>query len=117
LNATNVILTSDFTGHVNAQLAVGNIAETVSVVAESPSVDIQSAKVQYVFKGDDIADLPTERDLGGLLNLVPSVTTTREDALAASERSVTVSPPRSTHTFPRWMPMGRNQGPHRRGLA
>ncbi len=75
MNATTSVLTSDFTANVNAQLAVGNIAETVSVVAESPSVDIQNAKVQYVFKGDDIADLPTERDLGGLLNLVPSVTT------------------------------------------
>ena len=67
----NVQLTSDFTANVNAQLAVGNITETVSVVAESPAVDIQNARVQYVFKGDDIADLPTERDLGGLLNLVP----------------------------------------------
>src|SRR5688572_22597924 len=41
----DVILTSDFTANVNAQLAVGNIAETVSVVAESPAVDIQNAKV------------------------------------------------------------------------
>jgi|SoiMethySBSTD1v2_1073268.scaffolds.fasta_scaffold35917_2 hypothetical protein len=71
----NVILTTDFTANVNAQLSVGNIAETVSVVAESPSVDIQNAKVQYVFTGDEISNLPTERDLGGLLNLVPSVTT------------------------------------------
>jgi hypothetical protein len=71
----NVQLTSDFTANVNVQLAVGNIAETVSVVAESPSVDIQNARTQYVFKGDEIADLPTERDLGGLLSLVPSVTT------------------------------------------
>src|SRR4029079_1864917 len=71
----NVILTTDFTANVNAQLSVGNIAETVSVVAESPSVDIQNAKVLYVFTGDEISNLPTERDLGGLLNLVPSVTT------------------------------------------
>ncbi|HEY9464850.1 MAG TPA: carboxypeptidase-like regulatory domain-containing protein, partial [Vicinamibacterales bacterium] len=71
----NVVLTTDFTANVNAQLSVGNIAETVSVVAESPSVDIQNAKVQYVFTGDEISNLPTERDLGGLLNLVPSVTT------------------------------------------
>jgi hypothetical protein len=71
----NVQLTSDFTANVNVQLAVGNISETVSVVAESPSVDIQNARTQYVFRGEEIADLPTERDLGGLLNLVPSVTT------------------------------------------
>ena len=47
----------------------------MTVVAESPAVDVQNARVQYVFSGADIADLPTERDLGGLLNLVPSVTT------------------------------------------
>jgi hypothetical protein len=69
----NIQLTSDFTAPINVQLAVGNISETVSVVAESPAVDIQNARVQYVFKGDDIADLPTERDLGGLMNLVPSL--------------------------------------------
>ena len=69
----NIQLTSDFTAPVNAQLAVGNITETVSVRAESPTVDVQSARVQYVFRGEDIADLPTERDLGGLLNLVPSM--------------------------------------------
>src|SRR5688572_30527085 len=61
----NIQLTSDFTAPVNAQLAVGNITETVSVVAESPSVDVQNARVQFVFRGDEIADLPTERDLGG----------------------------------------------------
>jgi hypothetical protein len=69
----NIQLTSDFTAPVNVQLAVGNVSETVSVVAESPAVDVQNARVQYVFKGDDIADLPTERDLGGLMNLVPSL--------------------------------------------
>ena len=71
----NVQLTSDFTANVNVQLAVGNVSEHVAVVAESPAVDVQNARVQYVFKGDEIANLPTERDLGGLLNLVPAVTT------------------------------------------
>jgi hypothetical protein len=69
----NVQLTTDFTANVNAQLGVGNITDTVSVVAESPTVDIQNARVQYVFKGEEIADLPTERDLGGLMTLVPSL--------------------------------------------
>lgn len=71
----NIVLSSDFTAPVNVQLAVGNIAETVSVTAEAPAVDVQNARVQYVFKGDEIGDLPTERDLGGLLNLIPSVST------------------------------------------
>ena len=69
----NVQVTSGFTANVNASLAVGNVTETVAVVAESPTVDIQNARVQYVFKGEEVADLPTERDLGGLLTLVPSL--------------------------------------------
>src|SRR5262245_799922 len=69
----NVQVTSNFTANVNASLAVGNVTETVAVVAESPTVDIQNARVQYVFKGEVVADLPTERDLGGLLTLVPSL--------------------------------------------
>ena len=71
----NVAISSDFTAPVNVQMAVGNITETVSVTAQAPSVDVQNARMQYVFKGEEIADLPTERDLGGLLNLIPSVTT------------------------------------------
>ena len=69
----NVQITSNFTANVNVSLAVGSVTETVAVVAESPTVDIQNARVQYVFKGDEIADLPTERDLGGLMTLVPSL--------------------------------------------
>src|SRR5687768_7907612 len=72
---SNVQLTTDFTAPVNVSLAVGNLTDIVTVVAETPAVDVQNARVQYVFSGSDIADLPTERDLGGLLNLVPSVTT------------------------------------------
>ena len=69
----NITLNADFTAPVNVQLAVGNLTDVVTVVAETPAVDVQNARVQYVFSGNDIADLPTTRDLGGLLNLVPSV--------------------------------------------
>src|SRR5688572_26881252 len=72
---SDVRLTADFTANVNVNLAVGNLTDIVTVVADTPAVDVQNARVQYVFGGDQIADLPTERDLGGLLNLVPSVTT------------------------------------------
>jgi hypothetical protein len=71
----NIQLSADFTAPVNVTLAVGNLTDVVTVTAESPAVDVQNARVQYVFGGSDISELPTERDLGGLLNLVPSVTT------------------------------------------
>ena len=70
----NIAITSDFTAPVNAQMAVGNIAETVVVTAVSPAVDVQNARVQTVFQGDEVANLPTERDLAGLMNLVPGLT-------------------------------------------
>jgi hypothetical protein len=69
----NIVLNADFTAPVSVQLAVGNLTDVVTVVAETPAVDVQNARVQYVFSGADIADLPTTRDLGGLLNLVPSI--------------------------------------------
>jgi hypothetical protein len=72
----NIQLTSDFTAPVNAEMAVGNLAETVSVVAEAPSVDVQNARVQHVFQGEEVGNLPTERDLAGLMNLVPALTPT-----------------------------------------
>ena len=69
----NIPITSDFTANINAQMAVGGVAETVVVSAEAPSVDVQNARVQHVFQGDDVANLPTERDLAGLMNLVPAL--------------------------------------------
>lgn len=71
----DIDLTSDFTAPVNVQLTPGNVTETVQVVATAPTVDVQNARVQHVFRGDEIGDLPTERDLSGLMNLVPSLTT------------------------------------------
>jgi hypothetical protein len=71
----NIALTSDFTAPVNVQMVVGSITETVSVTAQAATVDVQSARVQTVFQGDDIAQLPTERDVAGLMNLVPALST------------------------------------------
>jgi len=68
---SNVIVTSDFTANVNAKLTVGGINQTVDVKAEAPIVDISHAGVSQVIQGADIADLPTQRDIPSLLNLVP----------------------------------------------
>jgi Carboxypeptidase regulatory-like domain len=70
----NVQVSSDFTAEVRAEMSVGDLKEVVSVVAEAPVVDVQNARVQQVFQGTDIANLPTQRDLPSLLILVPSLT-------------------------------------------
>ena len=46
-------------------------------MAEPPVVDVHNARVQQVFRGAEVADLPTTRDIAGLLLLVPSLTSER----------------------------------------
>ena len=75
----NVVVTADFTSNVNAEMKVGAVTDTVSVVAEAPVVDAQNARVQQVFQGADIASLPTERSIPSLLALVPGTTTPGPD--------------------------------------
>jgi hypothetical protein len=67
----NVIVTSDFTATVNAEMTVGGLKDTVNVTAEAPIVNTTTASVQQVLQGAEIADLPTQRDIPSLLNLVP----------------------------------------------
>ena len=69
----NIIVTSDFTANVVGDMKIGGLKDTVNVVAESPVVDVQNARVQQVLQGTDIADLPTTRDIPGLMLLVPSL--------------------------------------------
>jgi hypothetical protein len=70
----NVEVSSDFTANVPAEMSVGDLKEVVAVVAEAPVVDVQNARVQQVFTGADVANLPTQRDLPSLLLLVPALT-------------------------------------------
>src|SRR5215212_4522805 len=59
----NVVLTTGFTAPVNATMAVGGLAETVSVTAESPVVDVQNARQVAAFEGEVIRELPTTRNI------------------------------------------------------
>jgi len=67
----NVVVSSDFTATVNAKMAVGGINQTVDVKAEAPIINVTTAGVQQVITGAEISDLPTQRDIPSLLNLVP----------------------------------------------
>jgi hypothetical protein len=68
-----VELTSDFTAPVNGVMKVGAQKEIVTVVAEAPIVDVQNARQRQVFAGDEVRDLPTTRNLGDLIQLVPGI--------------------------------------------
>jgi hypothetical protein len=66
-------LTGSFTATVNADLRVGQLAETVTVTGESPVVDVQSVKQQRVLSSDVVAAIPSARTVQTLAVLVPGV--------------------------------------------
>src|SRR5262245_41043531 len=54
-----IILTSDFTATVNAEMRVGAVEETVTVTGESPLIDTQSVTQRKSLTHDLIDALPT----------------------------------------------------------
>ncbi len=69
-----IVLTTGFTASVNATMSVGQLAETVTVVGEAPTVDVQNARQVAAFAGEEIRDLPTARNIRSLLTLTPGLT-------------------------------------------
>jgi hypothetical protein len=66
-------LTGDFVATVNAELRVGALEETVTVTGESPTVDVQSARVQTIVDRDVSAAIPASRNAIGIQSLVPGM--------------------------------------------
>jgi hypothetical protein len=70
----NVVLTTGFTAPINAVMAVGQRTETVTVTAETPTIDVQNARQVATLAGEDIRDLPTTRNIRSILTLTPGLT-------------------------------------------
>ena len=67
-----VELSGSFNAVVNADLKIGTVAETITVVAETPMVDTQSVRRQTVISNDLITAIPSGRGYGGLMTLMPN---------------------------------------------
>src|SRR5438477_5814473 len=72
----SVVLTTGFTAAVNATMSVGQRSETITVVGEAPTVDVQNARQVATFAGETLRDLPTARNLRSILTLTPGLTVT-----------------------------------------
>src|SRR5256885_7326979 len=72
----NVVLTTGFTAPVNATMSVGQRSETITVVGEAPTVDVQNARQVATFAGEALRELPTARNLRSILTLTPGLTVT-----------------------------------------
>jgi carboxypeptidase family protein len=68
-----IVLTSDFTATVNADMRVGTVEETVTVKGESPLIDTHSVSQRQSLTHDVIDNLPTGRSFQNLSVLVPGV--------------------------------------------
>jgi len=79
LKRDGIELTGSFTATINAELRVGEIAETVTVTGESPIVDVQNAKHEMTLNSDVVKSIPTVRNYNALVVVVPGVTTNNND--------------------------------------
>jgi hypothetical protein len=68
---------------VPAEMRVGAIEETVTVIGETPVVDVQTTRRETVLDADVVAAIPGSRSVGTLLNAVPGLVV-NDGALAAS---------------------------------
>jgi len=66
-------LSGSFAATVNADLKVGNVSETITVSGATPVVDVTSAHTQEVMTGTTVNNIPTSRNYGGLISLVPAI--------------------------------------------
>ena len=67
-------LTSGFTASINADLPVGDVAETVTVTGESPVVDLQNVRQQTTVQRSTLDVLPTTGRINHLAAIIPGAT-------------------------------------------
>jgi hypothetical protein len=72
-------LTGTFTATINADMRIGAVEETITVTGESPTVDVQNTKRQFVLDTELIHELPTSRNTTNLATLLPGVTKGNQD--------------------------------------
>jgi hypothetical protein len=72
-------VTLGFTATVNVELGVATLQETVTVTGASPVVDTQSTNITTNFDAEQLANLPSARDLWAILAESPSVQMSRID--------------------------------------
>ena len=68
-------LTTGFTATINADLQVGDVAETITVTGASPIVDVRNVSQQSVMTRDIIDAIPTGKSFSNLAALIPGIST------------------------------------------
>jgi hypothetical protein len=74
-----VQLTPGFTANLNVAMSVASVAETITVVGESPIIDVTNAVVATNFSQELTNVLPTGHDVFSVLAITPGVQITAPD--------------------------------------
>jgi len=74
-----IVLPTSFTATVNADLAVGQIEEAITVTGDSPLVDVRESVSQSVMSRERLDTIPTGKDPFAVGQLIPGVTTSTPD--------------------------------------
>src|SRR5262249_29716535 len=69
-------LTTSFTATVNAEMTAGAIAETVTVLGETPVVDTLNSRQQTTIVRETLDAIPTTKRLGQYASIIPGATYT-----------------------------------------
>src|SRR5687768_10947895 len=89
---TGIVLQVGQTPTLNAQLAVGNLEETVSVEAAAPIVDVRSAGISDVVENERIVELPLQgRQVTDLIVLAGAAVQTSTSDSRSMQGGVSIS--------------------------
>lgn len=75
----NVPVSLESQATVNAALQVAKVAETVSVVGESPVVDVSRSGMAASIKNELLEEVPTRRNMYDLMHVMPGMSATYGD--------------------------------------
>src|SRR2546428_9759734 len=69
-------LTTSFTATINAEMNVGQVEDTVTVLGETPVVDSLNVRTQATFARETLDAIPTTKRLGQYASIIPGATYT-----------------------------------------
>src|SRR6059036_4030276 len=69
----DVVLETNFTASINAQMRVGTLEETITVSGAAPLVDVQSTQSRTVLSKEQVDVLPTGRSYQSIAATIPAL--------------------------------------------
>ena len=100
-----VVLPSEFTATVNADLTVGQLEETITVTGEAPVVDIRSSRAQVQLAQETLQSLPGAGRLNMVSMVLPGATLRRESDRGVGGLSDRTQTAYSVHGAPEAQPI------------